>query len=261
LNAEVGVGKSRIPIFSQETERRKNLNGFGSIPDNWGIDWAFFLPDFQTGASKKFKIPQPSYRMDAILVDPLSNLPEFQGQTPLIAANLAYRNLTRGSMLRLPTGEQVAERLGIEPLPQKVLWSAGSKVAHGVPEKLQDFATKRAKVFRDHTRVFEGKTPLWYYVLREAEYFGVDRDPHDEERALGGQHLGPVGSHIVAETFFGLLWFDSASFLRRLPAFAPVLPFELKQGFLLGDLLKYALGKRQPRRLRSMNSLKGDQRS
>ena len=242
LNTEVGVGENRIPIFNQETDRQKNLNGFGSIPDNWGIDWAFFLPDLQTEAPKEFKIPQPSYRMDAILVDPLSNLLEFQGQTPQIVANLAYRNLSRGSMLRLPTGEQVAETLGIEPLRQEVLWSAGSQVASGVPEALKDFATKRAKVFRDHTRTFEGKTPLWYYVLREAEYFGVDRDPHDAERALGGQHLGPVGSHIVAETFLGLLWFDSTSFLRRRPAFAPVLPFNPQRGFLLGDLLKYALG-------------------
>ena len=148
LNAEVGVGENRIPIFSQETDRRKNLNGFGSIPDNWGIDWAFFLPGLQTEAPDKFQIPQPSYRMDAILVDPLSKLPEFQGQTPPIVANLAFRNLSRGSMLRLPTGEQVAETLGIKPLPREVLWSAGSKVVNGVPEELQDFATKRAKVFR-----------------------------------------------------------------------------------------------------------------
>jgi hypothetical protein len=101
LNAEVGVGEHRIPIFSQETDRRKNLNGFGSIPDNWGIDWAFFLPHLQTEAPKKFKLPQPSYRMDAILVDPLSKLPEFQGQTPPIFANLAFRNLSRGRSTRL----------------------------------------------------------------------------------------------------------------------------------------------------------------
>jgi hypothetical protein len=242
LNAEVGVGKNRIPIFSPETDRRKNLNGFGSMPDNWGIDWAFFLPDLPTGAPREFKIPQPSYRMDAILVHPLSQLPEFQGQTLPRVANLAYRNLSRGSMLRLPTGEQVAVALGIEPLPQEVLWSAGSRVAPGVPEALQGFATQRAQVLQHYTHVFAGKTPLWYYVLREAEYCGVDRDPYDPERALGGQHLGPVGSHLVAETFFGLLWFDSTSFLRRLPAFTPVLPFDPQHGFLLSDLLTYALG-------------------
>jgi hypothetical protein len=243
LNAEVGIRENRIPIFSPETDRRRNLNGFGSIPDDWGIDWAFFLPDLPTDAPKDlFKIPQPSYRMDAILVSPLSNLPEFQGQTPPIVANLAFRNLSRGSMLRLPTGEQVADALGIEPLPQDVLWSAGSRVAKGVPEELKDFATKRTEVFKGYTSIFEGKTPLWYYVLREAEYFGVDRDLHDPKRTLGGQHLGPVGSHIVAETFLSLLWFDDASFLRRLPAFTPVLPFDPQQSFLLGDLLQYALG-------------------
>jgi hypothetical protein len=242
LNAEVGVGEHRIPIFSQETDRRENLNGFGSIPDNWGIDWAFFLPGLQTKAPARFQLPQPSYRMDAILVDPLSKLPEFQGQTSPSDANLAFRNLSRGNMLRLPTGEQVAEALGIKPLAREVLWSAGSRIAQGGPEELEAFATKRAKVFETHVRVFEEKTPLWYYILREAEYFGVDRDPCDEQRALGGQHLGPVGSHIVAETFLGLLWYDNTSFLKRMPAFAPILPCDPKQGFLLGDLLQYALG-------------------
>lgn len=242
LNAAVGTGENRIPIFSPDEDRQKNLNGFGSIPDKWGIDWAFFLPGLQTDASDKFQLPQPSYRMDAILVDPLSKLPEFQGQTPSIDANLAFRNLKRGSKLQLPTGEQVAKALEIESLPRDVLWSAGSKVADGIPEELQDFAAKRDKVFRDHTRAFEGQTPLWYYILREAEYFGVDRHPGDVKRTLGGQHLGPVGSRIVAETFLGLLWFDEASFLRCRPEFAPVLPFDLEQGFLLGDVLQYALG-------------------
>ncbi len=37
------------------------------------------------------------------------------------------------------------------------------------------------------------KTPLWYYVLKEAEVFG------------NGQHLGPLGSRIVAETLCGLV--------------------------------------------------------
>jgi hypothetical protein len=242
LNAEVGVdSQNRIPIFSEDKDREKNLNGFGSMPDRWGIDWAFFLPGLQTGAPKKYQIPQPSYRMDAILVHPLHNLPEFHGKKPPIVANLAYRNLLRGSTLRLPTGEQVARALGLRSLPRDVLWSAGSKVANGVPEELKEFATKRERVFKDHLHAFRGKTPLWYYVLREAEYCGVDRDPDDKERAMGGQHLGPVGSHIVAETFLGLLWSDCTSFLHRLPAFAPVLPFDTEQGFLLGDLVKYAL--------------------
>ena len=42
-------------------------------------------------------------------------------------------------------------------------------------------------------------TPLWYYVLREAE-----KSP--------GDHLGPVGSYIVANTLVGLLVADKDSY-------------------------------------------------
>ena len=45
-------------------------------------------------------------------------------------------------------------------------------------------------------------TPLWFYVLREAE---VLED---------GQRLGPVGSRIVAETIIGQLRADPSSFIN-----------------------------------------------
>lgn len=53
------------------------------------------------------------------------------------------------------------------------------------------------------------RTPLWYYVLREAECYGIERDKKDGESGLGGRHLGPLGSQIVAETIIGILWRDS----------------------------------------------------
>jgi hypothetical protein len=37
------------------------------------------------------------------------------------------------------------------------------------------------------------RTPLWYYILAEAAVLG------------GSQHLGPVGSTIVAEVLVGLV--------------------------------------------------------
>ena len=40
---------------------------------------------------------------------------------------------------------------------------------------------------------FERSTPLWYYVLKEAEV------------VADGLQLGPVGGRIVAEVFIGLL--------------------------------------------------------
>ena len=46
-------------------------------------------------------------------------------------------------------------------------------------------------------------TPLWYYVLKEAEL------------VADGLHLGPVGGRIVAEVLIGLLQTDPNSYLAR----------------------------------------------
>ena len=46
-------------------------------------------------------------------------------------------------------------------------------------------------------------TPLWYYVLKEAEVQG------------NGNFLGEVGSRVLVETFLYLLRLDDESFMRR----------------------------------------------
>ena len=52
-----------------------------------------------------------------------------------------------------------------------------------------------------------GRTPLWYYVLREADV------------QAEGRHLGAVGSRLVAETLLGSLKRDPDSYLNsRHPA-------------------------------------------
>ena len=48
---------------------------------------------------------------------------------------------------------------------------------------------------------FQSSTPLWYYVLKEAQ------------QVADGLHLGPVGGRIVAEVLIGLLETDSNSYL------------------------------------------------
>ena len=54
-------------------------------------------------------------------------------------------------------------------------------------------------------------TPLWYYVLKEAELLE------------DGLHLGPVGGRIVAEVLIGLLQTDPSSYLRCSPRWTPTL--------------------------------------
>ena len=273
LNSKVGADDTaatqplRIPTFGAQ---RPNLNGFGAELDpDQGIDWAFFFDGLpHAGVPSKFQIPQPSYRIDALLVDALSHLPEFAGQ-PALIQNLAYRNLVRGvANLRLPSGEQVADLLDLRPaLPAEVLWGAGSRSAYkakaggGWDRKsdaelqavLKNDAAEMKKVHEARQGVYDawvtadgrlkGNTPLWYYILREAEFYGDSRTPEGATAAFGGQHLGPVGSRIVAETFVGLLWNDETSYLRRRPDFKPhALITGGAAKFTVGTLLKYALG-------------------
>ncbi len=72
-------------------------------------------------------------------------------------------------------------------------------------------------------------TPLWYYVLKEAEV------------VEGGTRLGPVGARIVGEVFVGLLKADRDSYLADAPNWKPTLPAAGGTGtFRMADLLRFA---------------------
>ena len=255
LNFAVGTDNAdtRIPLFSHAADPTKNLNGFpGTLPDDWGVDWGYFLDgDLKPNIGPDFKVPQPSYRIDALLVDPLADLPEFRDKgSPFV--NLAFRNLERGQMLGLPSGQAVATELGIVPLPDEILWDAGSsqrdrtKLDAGDTADFEKVraarAAVRAKWADNNGCKLKGSTPLWYYILREAEYYGVTKDPNEPGVGLGGQHLGPVGSRIVAETLIGLLWYDKNSFLHNTRGFKPMKPIASDpENFTLDQLIRYAL--------------------
>lgn len=280
---------SRIPTFNRDPNIRKNLNGFpGPLAPDWGIDWGFFLDvptatltPAQADKTKPthFRVPQPSYRIDALLVSPLIDLPEFFNVatdppdlvTQIGAANitlpagfpksaaglpakqtlvghLAFRNLLRGQELGLPSGQDVANALGIKPLPDDILWSAGSRLLDASKLNAADKASfeatdaARKKVFKDWgTLGLAGSAPLWFYVLREAEYYGVTHDPNEPLVGMGGQHLGPVGSRIVAETLIGVLWTDKTSFLHDLRGFQPLPEITKGKPMTIATMLTYAL--------------------
>lgn len=253
LNFVVGTGGERIPLFSRDADSRRNMNGFpGTLPDEWGVDWGYFLDgDLNPKVGPDFKVPQPSYRIDALLVDPLADLPEFL-TTGSPFTHLAFRNLQRGQMLGLPSGQDVSRELGIVPLGDDILWDAGSRLLAntqldgGDKEDFEQVREARAAVkaawVEGNGQFLQGSTPLWYYILREAEYYGVTKDPNEPGVGLGGQHLGPVGSRIVAETLIGLLWYDRNSFLHNASGFKPMAPIALEPGdFTLDKLIRYAL--------------------
>src|SRR5260370_15455496 len=127
------------------------------------IEWSYF---FQLNDQQP---PQASKRIDTLLAHSLVDLPtSVVGDTEIPEQHsLAYRDLVRGEALDLPSGEALARAMGVEPL---------SRDEVGLSQM-----------------GWKSETPLWYYILREAEM---------RQR---GERLGEVGGRIVAEVLLGLI--------------------------------------------------------
>ena len=144
---------------------------FATLPDNWPIEWHRFF-DTAAGAAQNF-----ARRIDTKLTPALGQLRNVIGvPIPSLMAKLAARNLLRGYLLGLPTGQAVADLLGAPPVDPQVLRDA-------IPSGLRDTVVNAGLIDR---------TPLWFYILAEAG------DPNGPN----GEHLGAVGSRIVAEALW-----------------------------------------------------------
>jgi hypothetical protein len=131
---------------------------------------------------------RPNKQIDTKISTPLFNLPLgaiASGQPPTA---LPQRNLLRQITWSLPSGQSIARAMGVESL---------------TPDQLDELKPFKLNL--------EASTPLWYYVLKEAEVMA------------GGFHLGPVGGRIVAEVILGLLQLDRDSYLWS-PHWRPTLP-------------------------------------
>jgi hypothetical protein len=83
-------------------------------------------------------------------------------------------------------------------------WAMPKAIADGIdPSPLDDLMFHGGRVIPQMEYENIKKTPLWYYILKEAEVRG------------GGEHLGPVGSRSVAEVFVGLLSRGTNSLLAK----------------------------------------------
>ena len=162
------------------------------------IDWSYFfeIPDHQA--------PQASKKIDTSLAHSLMHLPDsVVGKTEVPEQHsLAYRDLERGLALDFPSGEAIARAIGVEPLSEDEVGL--NKLGH------------------------HGETPLFYYILREAE---VRND---------GLHLGDVGGRIVAEVLLGLLDGDPTSYRNAETGWVPTLPGAREGEFGIADLLNFA---------------------
>ncbi|MCC6715011.1 MAG: peroxidase [Gammaproteobacteria bacterium] len=165
------------------------------------VDWQTFF-DFGDGNSR------PNKRIDTHISSPLMHLLGSRGPAPGMPTDgvqsLAARNLIRHVNFGLPSGQAIAARMGVPAL---------------TPAQLSELAPYD----------MDESTPLWYYVLKEAE---VMED---------GLRLGPVGARIVGEVFIGLLLADRSSYLSTRPRWRPTLASAYGRGqYRIADILRTA---------------------
>ncbi|WP_370313278.1 peroxidase family protein [Sagittula sp.] len=143
--------RAEVRIFAREADAVK-LDGFAPVEKDNNLDMALF---FGPGAQK-------SRPIDTRLPAALLNLPDSVATSD---KNLAARNMIRGHLtFKLPTGEKMAE------------WMEAPLI--DTHDKVKDAG-------------LEGRTPLWFYMLAEAEQHGGK--------------LGPVGGGIVAGVLLNML--------------------------------------------------------
>jgi len=207
LNEKIGP----LPIFSNDP--KKALTGFRKLPDGWAIDWNLFI-DLEKRDPNDATRTQLAYRIDTSLATPLRHLPKPVGQS---MPNLAERNLLRGWRMRLPTGQAVARAMGLQPLADEDILIGKFSVKNST-EKLRPITD-----FGGSTGPFVGNCPLWTYVLAETVEVDVQIETTEGPITIKTRKLGPVGGRIVAETFVGLLVYDSQSYLNQDPLWKPSL--------------------------------------
>jgi hypothetical protein len=236
LNDEIGP----LPIFP--FKNRPNdpaLTGFGQFPSQWAIDWGRFIDldtrpygnldtAGQAGSPGNLTRTQLAYKIDTSLVDPLKDLPaRVAGDPP---PGLAARNLLRGWRLRLPSGQDVARAMGLEPISDIEI----GKFTGSDPT---------ININTIHGGVFTDVCPLWTYVLAETAETTVDVTTSDGVKSVSTRKLGPVGGRIVAETFAGIMDTDDRSYLNVNPLWKPNPTLATADGtFGIRELIAAAVG-------------------
>jgi Animal haem peroxidase len=177
-----------LPVFP-------DLMGFGPVTPERTVDWTLQIDVPGHPATQRAK------RIDSRLPAALIALPtHVSGSEPgTDYASLANRDLQRGQAVGLASGETVARHLHLPPLSAAQLGLA----EHG----------------------WTGETPLWLYILKEAEVLHA------------GEQLGPVGGRIVGEVLVGIIDSDPESFRYVDPAWQPTLPGRRAGSFGLADIL------------------------
>jgi hypothetical protein len=217
-------GAGTLDYLFQFSATGGDLGGRQHLLSTWVADFRR-LYDFGEAGRPDLQVAPAQFnramRIDTRLVNPLRFLPAGtfgQGTPPADPAlsNLAFRNLTRAKMVKLATGQKMVDLLTANGVPVTALTAAQIRDGSGGANLTNLNATELGAVTVN--------TPLWLYVLREAE--------------LNGGKLTGVGARIVAETMHRAMEGSRFSIVRN-PGWRPSLGPD-GTTFRMSDLLLFA---------------------
>jgi len=185
-------------------DERFGTTGFRALPTEQVVDWRFMFevedcidPLMTKGFNLLF--PNDLIKLPSNVVGRNASDDE---------RSLAFRNLLRGSTLALPSGQDVV----------KALKSAGYPISTSFSK------LKLNEVIDDSTLV--DSTPLFFYLLREAETLGKQK------------RMGPAASAIMLEVFLGTLLACENSYLKE-KSWKPEKCIAGKKGLELADIVRF----------------------
>lgn len=155
-----------------------------SLPSDWLINWNLFydLPQTEAEKTKFNNALKFSTKISSALGDMRGKgLSSFSRDS-----SLAAFDLFRGHLFGLPTGQELADEIGLTPLDSLLIEQCLVELN----------ATSLVNAFKT-------ETPLWFYLLAEAQ------------KTQNGEKLGEMGSRIIAEVFVELIKRSPSSILDQ----------------------------------------------
>ena len=251
-----------FPGSNQDPNSEVTLLGFKPLPATHVIDnFARFFPDTvpappvdpvpprKTGRAVDTSVSlQFAYKLDTNIVDPLGALvPNVLPTSPIKGGaleevketiapcqlktpgrpSLALLNLLRGNVYKVQSGQEIARVMRSRGLTAAETLTTDQLVIRVFDHLGKDADNNDINVYRFEPidAAFQKDTPLWVYILAEAQapiadlFKGQQFIP--ETDLLNGTaartQLGWVGGRIVSEVFYGLLDSDDESVVNAAP--------------------------------------------
>jgi Animal haem peroxidase len=219
-NALQGATFRQLFSFTGGNQLGQDTTGvkLNRLAGNWPIEWDRLALDPPSQSDHVAR------KIDTNLAVPLSvMLNQGNGVTPAsdsaILKQLAERNMRRGYRLNIPTGQSAVAAInafdgvgggtgGTSSDSKGSGYYKGGTGGGGGGGPAGLAALTAAELSSGKTGAaitsggFATATPLWFYVLKEAEL-------------AGGNRLGKLGSRLVAETLVGLIIADTTSYWHQ----------------------------------------------